>query len=165
MEQTLKHGNLSKRKGVSDIRTIPFSTFDSDIVEHLLKLQIENSKKNIHNKEHLLFCAKDGSYIRASSITSIFKRICRECHLKPNLAAGCHIHMTRHTGITRLIEFGIDLLVIASISGHTDIREITRTYGHILSNFRKWQLDHPGEYYKKSELITDEIKKLILNLN
>lgn len=73
--------------------------------------------------------------------------------------------MTRHTGITRLIEFGVDLLVIASISGHTNIREIPRTYGHILSNFRKWKLDHPGEYYKKIDLITDEIKKLILNLD
>lgn len=160
-----KTGNSNKRKGSSDSRTIPFSTFDSEIMEHLLKLQIENSKNIVNNKEHLLFCGKDGSYIKASYITSIFKRTCRECHIKPNLISGCHIHMTRHTGITRLIEFGVDLLIIASISGHTDIREITRTYGHILSNFRKWQLDHPGEYYKKSDLITDEIKKIILNLN
>lgn len=165
MGTTTKTGNDSERKGIADIRTIPFSTFDSEIMEHLLKIQIKHARDNSNNKENLLFCEKDGSYIRATSITSIFKRICKECLLKPNLVTGCHIHMTRHTGITRLIEFGIDLLVIASISGHSDIREITRTYGHILSDFRKWQLDHPGEYYKKNDLITDEIKKLILSLD
>ena len=165
MGKNTKTGNNNKRKGTADSRTIPFSTFDSDIMEHLLKSQIQHSKNITNNTEHLLFCGKDGSYIRATSITSIFKRTCRECHIKPNLVSGCHIHMTRHTGITRLIEFGVDLLIIASISGHTDIREITRTYGHILADFRKWQLDHPGEYYKKSDLITNEIKKLILNLD
>lgn len=165
MGTSTKTGADKKRKGIADSRTIPFATFDKDVMEHLLKLQIEHAKSNPNNKENLLFCKKDGRYIRSVSITVIFKRICRECNIKTNLSTGCHIHMTRHTGITRLIEFGVDLLIIASISGHTDIREITRTYGHILSDFKKWQLDHPGEYYKKSDLITPEIKKLLLNLD
>lgn len=165
MGLTTKTGANNERNGIVDSRTIPFSTFDADIMEHLLKSQVKCAKSNPNNTENLLFCSKDGNYICATSITSIFKRICRECGIKSDIVTGCHIHMTRHTGITRLIEFGVDLLIIASISGHTDIREITRTYGHILSDFRKWQLDHPGEYYKKSDLITPEIKKLLLNLD
>lgn len=48
---------------------------------------------------------------------------------------GCHIHMCRHTATTRMIEAGMDLLVIANILGHVDDRQIKETYGHILNNF------------------------------
>lgn len=72
--------------------------------------------------------------------------------------------MNRHTGVTRLIEFGMDLMVIASFTGHTSRRQIEETYGHILQKFRNWQLSHPNQYFKKEDLITEEIKALILNL-
>jgi len=42
--------------------------------------------------------------------------------------------------------------------------QIEETYGHILLNFQNWQSEHPGEYYKKEDLITEEIKELLLNL-
>ena len=72
--------------------------------------------------------------------------------------------MTRHTAITRLIEMGTDPMVIASWVGHTNTRQIEETYGHILQNFKNRQLEHPGEYYKKENSITKEVKKLLLNL-
>lgn len=72
--------------------------------------------------------------------------------------------MTRHTAITRLIEMGTDLMVIASWVGHTSIRQIEETYGHILQNFVNWQLENPGKYYTKEDLITEEVKKLLLNI-
>ena len=72
--------------------------------------------------------------------------------------------MTRHTAITRLFEMGTDPMVIASWIGHTNTRQIEETYGHILQNFKNWQLENPGRYYKKEDLITKEVKKLLLNL-
>lgn len=55
-------------------------------------------------------------------------------------------------------------MVIASWVGHTNTRQIEETYGHILQNFKNWQLENPGKYYEKEDLITKEIKKLLLNL-
>lgn len=97
MGKTTKIGTKNKQAGKSDARTIPFSLFDEDLFLSILLDQIENAKSNKNNKEKLLFCRKDGTYITHSSITNIFKRICREANIKTNLVKGCHIHMTRHT--------------------------------------------------------------------
>lgn len=110
----------------------------------------------------MLFCQENGKIINHIAVNSIFKRICREAKVKLELETGCHFHMTRHTAITRLIEMGTNLMVIASLVGHTSTRQIEETYGHILLNFQNWQLDHPGEYYKKEDLITEKIKNLYL---
>ena len=49
-------------------------------------------------------------------------------------------------------------MVIASWVGHTNTRQIEETYGHILQNFKNWQLENPGKYYQKEDLITKEVK-------
>lgn len=159
-----KTGRYKKLKGKNDIRYIPFALFDSAILTHILENQIKIAKENKYNKNNLLFCQKDGQVISHIGINSIFKRICREAKIKLELDTGCHFHMTRHTAITRLIEMGTDPMVIASWVGHTNTRQIEETYGHILQNFKNWQLENPGKYYKKEDLITKEVKKLLLNL-
>lgn len=159
-----KTGRYKGLKGKKDIRYIPFALFDSSILTHILENQIKIAKENKYNKNHLLFCQKDGQVISHIGINSIFKRICREAKIKLELDTGCHFHMTRHTAITRLIEMGTDPMVIASWVGHTNTRQIEETYGHILQNFKNWQLENPGKYYKKEDLITKEIKRLLLNL-
>lgn len=164
MGENTKTGKKIRKSGKSDSRIVPFSLFDEEIITLILQDQIENAKSNKNNKKGLLFCRTDGGYIAHTSITNIFKRICRDAHIKLNLPKGCHIHMTRHTGITRLYELGVDVLVIAKIAGHMDATQFYDTYGHVLEDFVLWQLSHPSKYYKKSDLITKEIKKLIVNL-
>lgn len=159
-----KTGRYKRLKGKTDIRYIPFALFDVSILTHILKNQINIAKENKYNKNNLLFCQKDGQVISHIGINSIFKRICREAKVKLDLDIGCHFHMTRHTAITRLIEMGTDPMVIASWVGHTSTRQIEETYGHILQNFKNWQLENPGKYYKKEDLITNDIKNLLLNL-
>lgn len=159
-----KTGRYKKLRSKKDIRYVPFALFDSDILIHILENQIKIAKENKSNKNHLLFCQENGEIINHIAVNSIFKRICREAKVKLELETGCHFHMTRHTAITRLIEMGTNLMVIASWVGHTSTRQIEETYGHILLNFQNWQLEHPGEYYKKEDLITEEIKNLLLNL-
>ena len=51
-----------------------------------------------------------------------------------------------------MIEAGMDLLVIASILGHVDDRQIKETYGHILARYRNRQLKNSQAYYKKQRL-------------
>ena len=60
--------------------------------------------------------------------------------------------MCRHTAVTRMIEAGMDLLVIASVLGHVNDRQIKETYGHILERYRNRQLKDCRSYYEKQKL-------------
>ncbi len=152
MGEHTKTGQRKIAKGQLDERFIPFDIFDKKFLTDTVKDQVQNAKSNYNNKEHLLFCQKDGSYIDYRSINNIFKRICREVGIKLELPNGCHIHMCRHTGATRMIEAGMDLLVIASILGHVDDRQIKETYGHILNKYRNKQLKNSRAYYKQQRI-------------
>lgn len=153
MGTTTKTGKRKISTGQLDERTIPLDIFDKKLLVDTLKKQISISSSNFMNKENLLFCQLDGSYIDYRSLNSIFKRICREAGVKMNLEKGCHIHMCRHTGATRMIEAGMDLLVIAQILGHSDDRQIKETYGHILPNYKNKQLKNSRNYYSKQKLL------------
>lgn len=157
MGETTKTGYSGKGK-------LDFDIFDAEIVELILKNQMEIASNNIYNKEKLLFCTKDGKYISNNSITNIFKRICRQASVKLELPTGCHIHMTRHTGVEFLIEMGYDLYFISKITRHTSTKEIEKTYGHILDEYMKKKLKDP--YYKLliEDIITPEIKQLALKV-
>lgn len=160
---TTKTGSKNKLAGKTDTRIIPFNLFDEKFFELILLDQIDNAVSNKYNKEKLLFCRKDGKYLTHTSITNLFKRICREAGIKLYLIKGCHIHMTRHTTITRLYEFGVDVLVIAKIAGHMDTGQFHKTYGHILEDFILWQLNNPNKYYSKNMLFTPDVKQAIQN--
>lgn len=153
MGENTKTGRKKISKGQLDERFVPFDIFDEQLLLTTLKNQIRNAKSNFNNKEHLLFCQLDGSYIDYRCLNNIFKRICREAGVKLDLTKGCHVHMCRHTGATRMIEAGMDLLVIASILGHVDDRQIKETYGHILTRYRNRQLKNSRAYYKQQKLL------------
>lgn len=152
MGKTTKTGRKKIEQGLVDERFVPFNIFDEELLLNTVKDQIQNAKSNFYNKEHLLFCQLDGSYIDYRCINNIFKRICREARIKLDSAKGCHIHMCRHTGATRMLEAGMDLLVIAHILGHSDDRQIKETYGHILNKYKNKQLKNSRTYYKKCRL-------------
>ena len=61
--------------------------------------------------------------------------------------------MCRHTAATRMLEAGMDLMVIAGILGHADDTQIKETYGHILARYRNKQLKDSRNYYKKCKLL------------
>ena len=151
-KKTTKTGRKKIEKGLLDERFVPFNIFEEELMKTVILDQIENSKSNPLNKEHLLFCQLDGSYIDHRCINNIFKRICREAGIKLELTTGCHTHMCRHTATTRMIEAGMDLLVIANILGHIDDRQIKETYGHILARYRNRQLKNCRIYAKKVKL-------------
>lgn len=152
MGENTKTGRQKISQGQLDERFVPFDIFDEKLLTDTVKDQMQNAKYNFNNKEHLLFCQKDGSYIDYRCLNNIFKRICREAGVKLDLPKGCHVHMCRHTGATRMIEAGMDLLVIAAILGHVDDRQIKETYGHILARYRNKQLKDCRVYSKKIKL-------------
>ena len=152
MGKTTKTGRKKIEQGLLDERFVPFDIFDESLMLNIVKDQIKNAQNNQNNKENLLFCQLDGSYIDHRSINNIFKRICREANVKLELSKGCHTHMCRHTAVTRMIEAGMDLLVIATILGHVDDRQIKETYGHILARYINRQLKDCRIYSKKIKL-------------
>ncbi len=160
---TTKTGKNNKKNSRPNFRKISFNIFDEKIVEKILAEQIEIARNTPNNKEHLLFCKKDGSYINHSQITNIFKRICREAGIKTELPKGCHIHMTRHTFTTRCIESGMDLMTIAKLLGHTTTLQIQKTYGHILDRYENQKLDGLRNYYEENKLLSSSMKKLLLS--
>lgn len=130
-----KTGRKKKQSGQTDTRIVPFDIlFSENEVTEIVKEQIEIAKNNPNNKENLLFCKRDGTYINHSQITDIFKRICRSANVKMDLATGCHIHMTKHTCVTRLIESSMSIYAISKLVG-TTIEVLQRTYAHILDSF------------------------------
>lgn len=162
MGTSTKTGKKKRKQNKPDFRIIPFGIFEEKIVTSIIREQIEIATCNPKNKEHLLFCKKDGNYINHSQITDIFKRICREAGIKLDLPKGCHIHMTRHTFTTRCIESGMDLMTIANLLGHTSTLQIEQTYGHILDKYKKQKLDGLRDYYKENKLLSASMKKLLL---
>lgn len=152
MGETTKTGHKKIEQGLLDERFVPFDIFDAELMISTIKEQIKNAKSNLNNKENLLFCQLDGSYIDHRCLNNIFKRICREAGIKKELSKGCHTHMCRHTAVTRMIEAGMDLLVIASVLGHVNDRQIKETYGHILERYRNRQLKDCRSYYEKQKL-------------
>lgn len=153
MGENTKTGKKKVRNNSVDERYVPFNIFDENLLLSTLKNQIHNAKSNFKNKKHLLFCRLDGSYIDYRNINSIFKRVCREAGVKLELPKGCHTHMCRHTAATRMLEAGMDLMVIAGILGHADDTQIKETYGHILARYRNKQLKDSRNYYKKCKLL------------
>lgn len=123
--ETTKTGRKKKQSGGKDKRFIPFDVlFDEIEVESILDEQTE------HSTNSLLFSTKDGKLIEHSSFNVIFKRICKEA----GITKDCNVHMTKHTGVTRMIESGMDIYAISKVVG-TSVRVLTKTYAHILDDF------------------------------
>lgn len=155
--ETTKTGRKNKKKNK---RAITFNLFSEELYSLILNDQIEHARNNLNNTENLLFCDKFGNYINSQHVTVAFKRICRQANIKLNLPSGCHIHMTRHTGISLLMCMGFDLMFITIFSGHCSIREIERTYGHFLNDYKQRKLENPDFKYSKEDIITPNILKL-----
>ena len=148
-----KTGKKKRKQSSVDKRIVPFGVFEEEAVITILLEQIEIARSNSNNKENLLFCRLDGSYINHAQVNQIFKRICREAKVKLNLVTGCNFHMTRHTLVTRCIEARMELITIAKLAGHSSTRQIERTYGHILAQFMNEELEGLRNYYTRKKIV------------
>ncbi len=136
-----KTGRKDKKKGKSNTRNVPFGMlFSEEDIIKVLEEQIEVSKNIPNNHNKLLFCTKDGNVISHSSFNAIFKRICRDVGIKPELSKGCHVHMTKHTAVSRMIERGINIYVISAIVG-TSVKVLYDTYAHIFDDFIEKEIE------------------------
>jgi len=108
-------------------QTVRYLTIDSTLDEILRERHKERSG--------------DFVFTRAGGeVTHYYKTLrkaCRACGLAygREVASGFVTHDARHTAVTRMLQGGIDLATIGSITGHTDRTMILR-YGHATSESR-----------------------------
>lgn len=146
---TTKTGRKRKQRSGKDIRYVPFDIlFDSEEVVDIIKEQKEISTSN------LLFTDKDGQLISHSSLNSIFKRICKDA----GITKDCNFHMTKHTGVTRMLENGMDIYAISEVVG-TSVKILTETYAHILSEFVQREIEKSKVVRKDNNLSLDNTTK------
>lgn len=130
-------------------RTLTMNNISKQIVEKAL----ENKLKN---KEHLLFCKKDGGMHLENSINSCLKRIAFKLEMgiyedynkKGELVkkTDVHTHMLRGTFATRCAEAKIAPVVLQKILGHKDISVTMKYYIDVDSSFIESETDNAIQY-------------------
>lgn len=142
-------------KTSNGVRIIPYI----DKLEPYLKDAVANYKRN---KYHLLFTNATKEPITPSTITSSFKRICknlgigvkpliidrtaREGRVIHSQTSDVFIHMTRHTYATRCIESGMPPVVLQKLLGHHDVSITLNTYTSVFNKFQKDSLKSYVDY-------------------
>lgn len=109
----------------------------------------EQIKYAIPNKENLLFTFQ-GKIIKASTINTVLKRICKQLDLPSTISN----HSLRHTFGTRCIEAGMSPVVVQRIMGHKDIKVTLNTYTSVLNQFKYEEYNKVASYYLEKNVYT-----------
>lgn len=140
-----KDGELTIKQGTktySGKREIPISPF----LRNSLKEQVAIAQ---NNKENLLFTF-EGRLIKASSVNTVLKRICKQLGLPNNISN----HTLRHTFGTRCIESGVQPKVVQTLMGHKDISVTLNTYTSVLNQFKEEEFNKLAQYYLNKNINT-----------
>ena len=133
-----KDGYLMIKSGTktySGKRDIPISPF---LINPLME-QIESSK---NNRNQLLF-TYENRLIKASTVNTVLKRICKQLKLSRIISN----HTLRHTFGTRCIESGMSPKVVQILMGHKDISVTLNTYTSVLNQFKTEEFNKVAQYY------------------
>lgn len=139
-------------KTYSGLRDIDMSPF--------LKAEL---KKNMNID--FLFQHPNGNFVAPATVNAHFKRICKdagimaytyELHRRGRIincrSSKAHVHMLRHTFITRCREAGIDIKATQTMAGHKHIDTTLEVYTSVTSEFKKQESNKLSEYYDRQQL-------------
>lgn len=126
------------------------------------KILKEALKHKIPNKDHLLFCKRDGTMHLENSINSCLKRIAikieiglyKDYNKKDELVikTDVHTHMLRGTFATRCAEAKIAPAVLMKILGHKDIKVTMQYYIDVDAEFEISENQNVEEYLKSKNI-------------
>ncbi len=119
-------------KTKSSVRTIPLHPHLNKILQSHKKKQDQEKKNclNWNNKNNLVFVNIDGSPHNPTYFLHNFKNAIR----KLNLPANLHVHSTRHTFATNLLQLGVAISDIQHLGGWSDTRILLEIYAHSVQN-------------------------------
>lgn len=117
----------NKTKTPAGKRNIPISQKIKNLLQELY-----NEQNKELNTSQLVFYDKNYNHIKSSNLRYKLKARCK----KANVTC-LNIHALRHTFATRAIEQNINIKVLSTILGHSDISITLNTYSHALEEFQK----------------------------
>lgn len=133
INQTLvgyKNGYVLKQrtKTFASIRSIPITKeLKSMLREWQRKQKYEKmTTPNWCNKYNLVFTNKDGSPVNPAYFSRNFKNKCRKLGFSDNL----HLHCTRHTFATNMLQLNVPLPDIQALGGWSSTDTLMRIYAH-----------------------------------
>ena len=92
----------------------------------------------------------EGRLIKASSVNTVLKRICKQLELPSTISN----HTLRHTFGTRCIESGMQPKVVQTLMGHKDISVTLNTYTSVLNQFKEDEFNKLAQYYLNKNINT-----------
>lgn len=130
-------------------RTIKMNNICRQIIEKALEHKIKN-------KNHLLFCQKNGKMHSENSVNSCLKRLALNLGIgiyedidnkgKKKIKTDIHTHMLRGTFATRCAEAKIAPVVLKQILGHEEIETTMKYYIDVDSDFIEKETDNAIQY-------------------
>lgn len=152
---------INTPKTESGKRTIPMT---SEVKQAIMmqKSYLEDAeitcKANINGCHDFVFLNKDGMPHNEGSLNTAIKRIIRNCNDeilnkygftdKHPLVPHFSCHVLRHSFATRLCESGINIKVIQSVLGHSDISTTMNIYVDVTKDLKKEQMQLFENYMK-----------------
>ena len=122
-------------KTKASIRTIPFPKEIKYLLQEWRERQkIESKANNYHNEYNLVFANKDGSPHNPSYFSRNFKNTIRRLGFCAN---ELHLHSTRHTWATNMIQCGIAISDVQSIGGWSRPDTLLNIYSHTVKESQR----------------------------
>ena len=142
-------------------RTIKMNNICRQIIEKALEHKIKN-------KEHLLFCQKNGKMHLENSINSCLKRLAFNLNLgiyedidtkgRKIKKTDVHTHMLRGTFATRCAEAKIAPVVLKQILGHEEIETTMKYYISVDTEFIEKETDNAIQYLVDKNIFGVELQ-------
>jgi len=117
------------------IRAIPFPQEMKCLLRDVQKQQF-NEKRTVphwNNPEDLVFVNKDGSIHNPKYFSRNFKNMIRRLGFPPDL----HVHSTRHTWATNMIQCGIPITDVQALGGWSRPDVLLNIYAHTVQKSHK----------------------------
>lgn len=144
MEGTVPVLKKHHAKTQKSLRTIPIP---KDI--RLLFSEVEQRQKlekrknpNWSNPDDLVFTGKDGSRVNPAYFSRNFKNVCKRLGFSPDL----HLHSTRHSWATNMLQCGIAISDVQALGGWTSPDMLLNIYAHTVKESHRTAIT---KLYKK----------------
>lgn len=92
---------------------------------------------------NLVFPREDGYFTDAGTFLDIFTRLQKKLEISPR-----NVHAIRHTFATRMLERGVQPIVVSRLLGHASIKITHDIYGHVIQDFAEQELEKMEEIYQ-----------------
>ena len=125
-------------KTQSSVRTIPLPRGLKRILKDVWeRTQEERKAEGYSNPHNLIFTNKDGSFYSPQALSRNFKSIA----VRMGFSEDIHLHCTRHTWATNMLQLGNAIPDIQALGGWTSSDMLLNIYAHTLKISQKKAMD------------------------